>query len=224
MFFLEGESNYKLQITNYKLRIRNFELQIMKSLGSLFFKYRSYIPIPFVIIMLIFMKPTLVSIITGFLIALSGELIRIWSVSFAGSETRTTSGVGGTYLVTQGPYSIVRNPLYVGNIMIYVGLGIMSYALFPWLQIFALFFFIFQYYCIILAEEEFLQSKFLQTFTDYKNSVSRFFPWFNTVPDKIKSKLSLKVKEGLKSERRSIQAFSITSVIIIVYYIYTITR
>ena len=103
--------------------------------------------------MLAFMKPTLSSIVAGFLIALTGELIRIWSVSFAGSETRTTSGVGGTYLVTQGPYSVVRNPLYIGNILLYVGIGIMSMSLFPYLQLFALCFFIFQYYCIILAEE-----------------------------------------------------------------------
>jgi len=169
--------------------------------------------------MLVFMKPTLLSIIVGYLIALSGELIRIWSVSFAGSETRTTSGVGGTYLVTQGPYSIVRNPLYLGNIMLYVGIGIMSYALFPWLQIFALIFFIFQYYCIILAEEDFLQSKFSQKFTEYKNSVSRFLPWKNDLPENIRSDLKINVSEGLKSERRSLQAFIITSSIIIVYYI-----
>lgn len=165
------------------------------------------------------MKPTLLSIVIGYILALGGELIRIWSVSFAGSETRTTSGVGGTYLVTQGPYSIVRNPLYVGNIMLYVGIGIMSYALFPYLQIFALLFFLFQYYCIILAEEDFLQSKFTQKFTDYKKSVSRFIPWINELPPNIKSDLKLNVNAGLKSERRSLQAFIITSTIIIVYYI-----
>ncbi|MEO6694195.1 MAG: isoprenylcysteine carboxylmethyltransferase family protein, partial [Ignavibacteria bacterium] len=70
----------------------------MRELGKIFFKYRSYIPIPFILVMLIFMKPKLWSIITGFAIALCGEMIRIWSVSLAGSETRTTSGVGGTYL------------------------------------------------------------------------------------------------------------------------------
>ncbi len=137
----------------------------MRELGRIFFKYRSYIPVPFVLMMLILMRPTLISIILGFIIALSGELIRIWAVSFAGSETRTTSGVGGTYLVTQGPYLIVRNPLYIGNILLYVGIGIMSYALFPYLQIFAFLFFLFQYYCIILAEEDYLQNKFTNKFT-----------------------------------------------------------
>lgn len=196
----------------------------MQKLGTFFFKHRSFIPVPFVLVMLIFMKPTLLSIIVGFSIALSGELIRIWSVSFAGSETRTTSGVGGTFLVTQGPYAIVRNPLYLGNIMLYVGIGIMSYALFPWLQIFALFFFIFQYHCIILAEEGFLQEKFKQTYTDYLNSVNRFIPWFNNLPDNIKSNLDFKINEGIKSEKRSLQAFLITSGIIVGYYLFTDIR
>ncbi|MEO8447367.1 MAG: isoprenylcysteine carboxylmethyltransferase family protein [bacterium] len=191
----------------------------MKNLGNLFFKYRSYIPVPFLLVMLVFMQPTFVSIVIGFVIAASGESIRLWSVSFAGSETRTTSGVGGTYLVTQGPYSMVRNPLYIGNIMIYIGLGIMSFALFPYLQIFALLFFIFQYYCIILAEEDFLQSKFKQEFTEYKKSVNRFIPWKNKLNDNIKSALTYDLKKGFKSERRSLQAFILSSAIIITYYL-----
>ncbi|MBK7254880.1 MAG: isoprenylcysteine carboxylmethyltransferase family protein [Ignavibacteria bacterium] len=170
--------------------------------------------------MLAFMKPTLSSIVAGFLIALTGELIRIWSVSFAGSETRTTSGVGGTYLVTQGPYSVVRNPLYIGNILLYVGIGIMSMSLFPYLQLFALCFFIFQYYCIILAEEEFLQTKFGDLFSVYKKCVNRFLPSINKLPSEVTSNLTLNVKDGVKSERRSLQAFLITSGIIIVYYIF----
>jgi len=191
----------------------------MKNLGSIFFKYRSYIPLPFVFTMILFMEPTLYTIIIGFIIALTGEIIRIWSVSFAGSETRTTSGVGGTYLVTQGPYSVIRNPLYLGNIMIYIGIGIMSNALFPYLQIFALFFFAFQYHCIVLAEEEFLQSKFTNVYSDYVKYVGRFFPKFKKLPSHIISDLELNVKSGFKSERRSLQAFLITSVIIIIYYL-----
>ncbi len=191
----------------------------MKKLGIIFFKHRSYIPIPFLLVMLIFMKPTLLSIIIGLIIAVCGELIRIRSVSLAGSETRTTSGVGGTFLVTQGPYSILRNPLYAGNILIYTGLGIMSLALFPFLQIFSFLFFFFQYYCIILAEEEFLSQKFGDKFTKYCETVSRFIPGKNKIPDAIKSNLEYNLKAGIRSERRSLQAIVITSVIIIGYYI-----
>lgn len=169
--------------------------------------------------MLVFMEPTLLSIVFGFAVALSGELIRIWSVGFAGSETRTTSGVGGTYLVTQGPYSIVRNPLYLGNILIYTGIGIMSNALFPYLQIAGWIFFTFQYYCIILAEEDFLSNKFSETYSQYRSSVNRFIPWFYELPKTIRSNLNFNLKEGIKSEKRSLQAFLITSSIIILYFI-----
>ncbi len=165
------------------------------------------------------MKPNLISILSGFAVAMSGEMLRIWSVSFAGSETRTTSGVGGTYLVTQGPYSIVRNPLYVGNIMIYTGIGIMSNALFPYLQISGLLFFTFQYYCIILAEENFLSNKFSETYSQYKSSVNRFIPWIYKLPESVRSNLNFNLKEGIKSERRSLQAFLITSATIILFFI-----
>lgn len=191
-----------------------------RKLGGIFFKYRSYIPVPFLIVTLWFMKPTPLSIIAGFGIALAGELIRIWSVGFAGSETRTTSGVGGTYLVTQGPYSIVRNPLYIGNILIYTGIGIMSLSLFPYLQIAGFVFFFFQYYCIILTEEDFLSRKFTDSFPVYKNTVGRFLPGIKSLPPEIKSNLSFNIKAGLKSEKRSIQAFVLSAAIIVIYYFF----
>lgn len=187
-------------------------------LGDFFFKKRSYIPVPFLLVALIFMEPTSVTLLTGFAVALCGELIRIWSVSYAGSETRTTSGVGGTYLVTQGPYSIVRNPLYIANILIYTGIGVMSNALFPWLQIFGLVFFTFQYYCIIRIEEGFLSEKFGRVYASYKNSVNRFLPGTGNVPSDILSKLEMNVSGGLRSEKRSIQAFLISSLIILIGY------
>lgn len=191
----------------------------MKEAGKFLFKYRSYTPLPFIIFSLIFMNPTLLSIITGFILSLSGEAIRIWSVGYAGSETRTTSNVGGSHLVTQGPYSLVRNPLYLGNILIYTGIGIMSFALFPFFQIFALLFFSFQYYCIIIVEEEFLQTKFQDIFSNYKQSVNRFIPGKKPLPEAINSKLDFKIEGAFKSERRSLQAFILVSVIIIGYYI-----
>lgn len=194
------------------------EESLVIRLGNLFFKYRSYIPVPFLIVSLIFMRPTPASMIAGFMIALCGEIIRIWSVSYAGSETRTTSGVGGTYLVTQGPYGIVRNPLYVGNILIYTGIGIMSNALSPWLQAVGFIFFTFQYYCIIRTEENFLASKFGETYRRFFESVNRFMPGFGGVPKEILSDLDFSLSKGLISEKRSIQAFAVSSLLIITGY------
>ncbi|MBM2845522.1 MAG: hypothetical protein HW407_834 [Bacteroidetes bacterium] len=44
--------------------------------------------------MLVFAEPTISSILIGLMIVLTGEAIRFWGVSIAGSETRTTGTVG----------------------------------------------------------------------------------------------------------------------------------
>jgi protein-S-isoprenylcysteine O-methyltransferase Ste14 len=128
----------------------------MSKLASTLFKYRSYTPIPFLLVMVIFQEATPASLITGFSVSIVGELIRFWGVSWTGSETRTTSEVGGSNLIISGPFAYVRNPLYIGNVLIYLGLGIMSFALFPYLQIVALLFFVFQYHFIVKEEESYL--------------------------------------------------------------------
>jgi protein-S-isoprenylcysteine O-methyltransferase Ste14 len=191
----------------------------MKKIGEFFFKYRSYTPLPLIFVMILFINPTIISFIAGLFVAFSGELIRIWSVGYAGSETRTTESAGGSNLVTQGPYSKLRNPLYLGNIMIYAGIGIMSNSLFPYLQIFALIYFYFQYYTIIITEEDYLASTFKNSYDLYKKCVNKFIPLFSKVPIEIKSQLEFSLKEGLQSEKRSLQAFIITTTIILFFLI-----
>ena len=138
-----------------------------KSLSSLFFKYRSYTPIPFIILMLLYENANIWSLIIGFITAVAGELLRLWGVSWAGSETRTTGHMEGTFLIISGPFAHVRNPLYIGNILIYLGMGIMSFAIFPYLQLVALLFFILQYYYIIKGEEEYLMNRYGDQFKEY---------------------------------------------------------
>jgi protein-S-isoprenylcysteine O-methyltransferase Ste14 len=192
----------------------------MKNLGNILFKYRSYTPLPFVFLMILFMNPSLLTILIGFTILLAGESVRIWSVSYAGSETRTTSGVGGSNLVTQGPYAIIRNPLYLGNILMYAGIGIMSNALFPFLLLFAVLYFIFQYYLIIFNEEDYLRITYKDNFEIYCEYVHRFFPFPKSLPVNNRSSLLFSLKEGLKSEKRSIQAAFIISTIILLKFIF----
>jgi len=188
----------------------------MNSIATKIFKYRSYTPIPFVILMLIFEKATMTSLIVGFIIAVSGELIRLWGVSWAGSETRTTGGVGGTYLVISGPFGYVRNPLYVGNILMYLGLGIMSMSLFPYLQIIAILFFILQYQFIVKEEEGFLEKKFGNDYQKYLENVPRFFPRIKPYKEASIPQPSYSVNAGLKSETRTLQAFSTVALLIVI--------
>ena len=187
------------------------------TLQQLLFRYRSYTPLPFLLLLLIFAHPSLASILIGFVIALGGECLRAWGVAYAGSETRTTGNVGASKLVTSGPFAYVRNPLYCGNILMYVGIGTMSLALFPYLQIGALLYFIFQYYLIVREEEAFLQRTFGMEYDGYKKHVARFFPRLTAYRGG--NKRSADWSAGLRSEIRTVQAFLfIITVIILLYF------
>lgn len=192
------------------------------NLGNFFFKYRSYTPLPFLLIMILYSNPNIYSILFGIVFVIIGEFIRIWANSWAGSETRTTSGVGGTFLIVSGPYAYVRNPLYIGNVIIYFGLGIISNAIFPYLQIVALMYFLFQYYYIVKEEEKFLSQKFGDHYKDYCEKVNRFLPKLMKYQNSSTGQPEFSWKKGLKSETRSIQAS--LSVIIILLLIWLIRR
>ncbi len=191
----------------------------MSNISSIAFKYRSYSPIPFLLLMFIFQESTLLTLIIGFAVALVGELIRFWGVSWAGSETRSTGGVGGTFLIISGPFAYVRNPLYVGNILMYLGLGIMSYALFPYLQIIAIIFFLFQYYFIVQEEEKYLREKFKEEYQDYCKHVSAFFPRLFPYKNSEVVQPPYNIKAGLRSETRSLQAFIGISILLVILWL-----
>lgn len=193
----------------------------MSNLPKLVFKYRSYTPIPFLLVMLIYQQATILSIVIGFLIALCGESFRLWGVSYAGSETRTTGSVGGTFLVVSGPFAHLRNPLYLGNILLYFGIGVMSMALFPYLQILALLFFYVQYRIIIKEEETYLEKTFGDSYKQYWNSVPRLIPQIKTYKDVNVEQPKYNLNAGLKSERRSLQAFTTVTIILILLFIFT---
>lgn len=182
---------------------------------GLIFKYRSYTPIPFLIVMVLFARPVGISLVIGFAIMFLGEVIRFWGVSIAGAETRTTGTVGGTYLITNGPFAYVRNPLYLGNMLLYAGVGVMSMALFPWMLIVAILWFYLQYYLIVTREEEYLAQRFGDEFTEYCRQVSRFMPRLTPFQGSHPPAKTLDPSEGLRSERRTLQAIGLVTLIII---------
>jgi protein-S-isoprenylcysteine O-methyltransferase Ste14 len=188
-------------------------------LSEIFFKYRSYTPIPFIIIMLLYQNSNIWSLITGFIIACMGEYLRLWGVSWAGSETRTTGNVGGTFLIISGPFAHLRNPLYLGNIMMYTGIGIMSFALFPWLQIVGLIFFSLQYHIIINEEEGYLKNTFGKQFEDYIMNVPRFIPRLSSYKVSRIEQPDFSWKDGMKSEMRTFQAFGFVIFTLIIFWL-----
>jgi protein-S-isoprenylcysteine O-methyltransferase Ste14 len=162
------------------------------------------------------------SIIGGFLMAVIGECIRLWGVSWAGSETRTTGGVGGTFLVISGPFAHVRNPLYVGNILMYVGIGIMANALVPYLPAVAFLFFAWQYVTIVGEEEDYLKTAFGESYAEYCKNVPRFIPRISAYKNSGLEQPAFDLKAGLRSERRTLQAFSLITLTVFSLWLFRI--
>lgn len=69
------------------------------------------------ILLILFAKPNLPGIIIGLILILGGEVIRIWA---AGHLQKNE------VLTVSGPYSYVKNPLYIGTILITTGFCILA--------------------------------------------------------------------------------------------------
>ncbi len=144
-------------------------------IGRLFFKIRGYMGIPVFLTAIIFADKTHSFPALGFFLVIIGEFIRIWSVSYSGVTTRSRQ-ITAVKLATKGPYSMTRNPIYIGNFTIGLGIVLISGALFPYFLIAYVVLFWLEYIPIIHAEEEFLREKFGEDFKRYVKDVPRILP------------------------------------------------
>ena len=173
------------------------------ALGAKLFKLRDYTPIPLILVILVFASPSAASATIGTLAVILGELIRIYSVAFIGSVSRTRNvSTTGNRLIIHGPFGVVRNPLYCGNFLITMGFALYSGSL--WIVGLAFALFAFQYHAIVKFEEKLLLERFGRDFEDYRETVPAWvpkrLPALNTIewPDNF--------SPALRSERRSLLA------------------
>ena len=148
-------------------------------IGNFFFHYRNGL-FPLVYLLLFFkshpvMADYRTAALLGFLVTLTGQLLRVVTI---GLEYIIRGGrdrhVYAEKLVQGGIFAHCRNPLYLGNFVILVGVGIASNSrLFLGISIP---FFAFAYWAIIAAEENYLRNKFGQEFDDYCAHVNRLVP------------------------------------------------
>jgi len=125
-------------------------------------------------------RPTIASLIAGMAVMALGESIRIWGVGYAGKTTREGE-VKAPLLVTGGPYSYVRNPLYIGNFFNGLGLCVMGCgAAAPGVAALFLALVILSnaiiYGVIIPHEEQFLRTAFGEPYDDFCRKVHRILP------------------------------------------------
>jgi len=156
----------------------------MISIGNFFFKYRNLLFI-FLYLALFIPSPDIFTrerfgdnyylwpILIGLVITVSGQLIRGATIGLAyiirGGKDKK---VYAEQLVTEGIFNHCRNPLYVGNILMLAGVGVLSNSLIYVGIFIPLFLFIYQ--AIVLAEENFLRRKFGAQFDAYCARVNRW--------------------------------------------------
>tara|TARA_B100000029_G_scaffold89453_1_gene79172 strand:+ start:915 stop:1499 length:585 start_codon:yes stop_codon:yes gene_type:complete len=182
-------------------------------LRNFLFTYRSFTPVPILLVLLYFANPEFPFIYVGLLLALIGESIRINAVRYAGGATRTTN-VGAPSLCTTGPYAKTRNPLYLGNMVIYCGVALIAGGPYMWEMLFVVFaFFTFQYSMIISLEEETLMNLFREDYETYRKNVPRLFPrlspWIGT-----DGRTPAPLLKTLKTEKRTLQNLFLILIVI----------
>lgn len=106
----------------------------------------------------------------GVVLATLGCLGRIWCSSYA-------AGNKNALLMTLGPYSLTRNPLYFFSFIGGIGIAITTETLTIPLLFAAWFFW--YYRAVIAGEEGCLRSAFGKQYDDYLARVPRFFPRWN---------------------------------------------
>ena len=102
-----------------------------------------------------------------------GEGLRLWAVHHIGVISRTRSDRLGP-LVATGPFAIVRNPLYLGNIALWVGFAVTARMLWMAPAIVALLGF--EYHAIVRWEERLLESRLGDAYRAYAAAVPRWIP------------------------------------------------
>jgi len=153
------------------------------ALGEWLFSQRSWTPIPFMLVLaLVSFRESrdIVCWVPGLTLLVCGEGLRVWGVAVVGKESRTRgSGVGR--LATHGPYAYVRNPLYLGNVLLTLGATFISELL--WMVPVVVALFVVQYVPIVLWEESILAERFGPQYTVYCQQVPRWLPrWRGQMP------------------------------------------
>lgn len=102
-----------------------------------------------------------------------GLALRAWAAGSAGQHTRKST-IEAPRLATGGPYAFVRNPIYLGSLIL--GFGMVGVLGDPWMLVLYLGAFAFLYSSIIPAEEEFLREAFSREYQRYCENVPRLIP------------------------------------------------
>lgn len=155
-----------------------------ESAGNWLFRWRSYLPLTVIGIFLLALREyeypghsehldhlwEALCLLVSFV----GLGIRVFTIGHTpgGTSGRNTKKQVADTLNTTGIYSITRNPLYLGNF--FMGLGIALFAHLWWLALIYILVFWLYYERIIFAEEVYLRNKFGADYLEWANKTPVF--------------------------------------------------
>lgn len=158
--------------------------------GNFLFRYRNTVfPVLFAAVALtvrpqmLFGRPALDRwlVLIGMLVALGGQAVRLVTIGYEYIERGGKQGqVYASRIVQGGVYGLTRNPMYVGNGLIAIGLSMAMGAPLAYLVVIPLFWFIYQ--AIVAAEEAYLRRQFGAEYEAYCARVPRYLPSWRGAP------------------------------------------
>jgi protein-S-isoprenylcysteine O-methyltransferase Ste14 len=117
------------------------------------------------ILVVLLSRPTPVSLMLGAVLAVAGEAARIWASGHIEKTKR---------LATGGPYAHSRNPLYVGSVVMALGVAVACWS--PWVVLAVALYFLAFYPSVMREEAEFLARKFPAEYAAWAAAVPLFWP------------------------------------------------
>jgi protein-S-isoprenylcysteine O-methyltransferase Ste14 len=200
--------------TATKTQLTRQDPDTLRRLGGWLFRHRTSIPLPIVLALLVIPAPDSVSALStllsrlGVLVVAAGEAIRLWAVHHIGAISRTRSDRLGP-LIDSGPFALVRNPLYLGNILLWLGFALSARLL--WLAPVVVILLAFEYHAIVRWEETLLAMRLGDAYQDYSTRVPRWIPrlgasQWSAVKDTDSLRRLFSWRETLYSERGTLIA------------------
>ncbi len=175
-------------------------------IGGWLFEHRTWTPLPITAVLLAVRageaRHSAPLVAAGILVVAAGESLRLWAVHHIGAISRTRSDRLGP-LVTTGPFALVRNPLYLGNIALWVGFALSARLL--WMVPVAVLVLGFEYHAIVRWEERLLASRRGEEYRAYAARVPRWLP--NAYRGK-RCAVAFSWRETLFSERGTLLAIA----------------
>jgi protein-S-isoprenylcysteine O-methyltransferase Ste14 len=116
-------------------------------------------------VVLVLARPTLVSILLALPLAVVGEAIRVWASGHIEKTER---------LATGGPYAHARHPLYLGSVLLALGVAVASASV--WVVLAVATYFLAFFPAVIREESDFLARRFPEEYTTWAADVPSFWP------------------------------------------------